>query len=50
MQTMVIPSKHKPGDELKREDLALMNVAGKLEVDARGLRLSNLGGAMVEQN
>src|SRR5208283_199424 len=50
VQAVVIPSKHQPGNELEGKDLALMNVPGKLQVDARRLRLRDLGGAVVEQD
>jgi hypothetical protein len=30
MQSVVILSKHQPGNKLEREELALMNVSGKL--------------------
>ena len=50
MQAVVILAKNQPGNELQREDLTLMNVAGKLQVDAGRAGLREQVEAVKEQD
>src|ERR1019366_10315233 len=50
MQAVVKLSKHQVRNNLNREDLALMNVSGKMQADAGRLCRLDLSGAVVKQD